>query len=85
MFDSNHVQNDFIYQTGGSICLNSIATVIGYSFFNQSLIIYPYLLSFLLMHVDADIRLARRIRRDTVERGRDVISVLEQVFNHCVS
>lgn len=32
------------------------------------------------MHVDADIRLARRIRRDTVERGRDVASVLEQVF-----
>lgn len=31
-------------------------------------------------HVDADIRLARRIRRDTVERGRDVASVLEQVF-----
>jgi uridine kinase len=36
------------------------------------------------MHVDADIRLARRIRRDTVERGRDVISVLEQVFEHCI-
>lgn len=28
---------------------------------------------------DADVRLARRIRRDTVERGRDVNSVLEQV------
>ncbi|MBA0822550.1 hypothetical protein Goarm_019346, partial [Gossypium armourianum] len=28
--------------------------------------------------VDADVRLARRIRRDTVERGRDVNSVLEQ-------
>ncbi|KAK4282260.1 hypothetical protein QN277_013657 [Acacia crassicarpa] len=27
---------------------------------------------------DADVRLARRIRRDTVERGRDVCSVLEQ-------
>lgn len=29
--------------------------------------------------LDADVRLARRIRRDTVERGRDVTSVLEQV------
>lgn len=28
---------------------------------------------------DADVRLARRIRRDTVERGRDIDSVLEQV------
>lgn len=28
---------------------------------------------------DADIRLARRIRRDTVERGRDISSVLDQV------
>ena len=28
--------------------------------------------------VDADVRLARRIRRDTVERGRDINSVLEQ-------
>lgn len=32
-----------------------------------------------MLHLDADIRLARRIRRDTVERGRDVNSVLEQV------
>lgn len=31
-------------------------------------------------HLDADTRLARRIRRDTVERGRDVNSVLEQVL-----
>lgn len=30
--------------------------------------------------LDADTRLARRIRRDTVERGRDVNSVLEQVL-----
>ncbi|KAL0381811.1 UNVERIFIED_CONTAM: Uridine kinase-like protein 1, chloroplastic [Sesamum angustifolium] len=29
-------------------------------------------------HPDADVRLARRIRRDTVERGRDINSVLEQ-------
>ena len=28
--------------------------------------------------LDADIRLARRIRRDTVERGRDISSVLDQ-------
>ena len=28
---------------------------------------------------DADVRLARRIRRDTVQRGRDVNNVLEQV------
>jgi uridine kinase len=32
----------------------------------------------IFVDTDADIRLARRIRRDTVERGRDVISVLEQ-------
>ncbi|GAB2278514.1 Uridine kinase-like protein 1, chloroplastic, partial [Dionaea muscipula] len=31
-----------------------------------------------LFLVDADVRLARRIRRDTVERGRDINSVLEQ-------
>jgi len=30
--------------------------------------------------LDADIRLARRIRRDTVERGRDISSVLDQVI-----
>ncbi|CAN6446987.1 unnamed protein product [Victoria cruziana] len=29
-------------------------------------------------HPDADVRLARRIKRDTVDRGRDVNSVLEQ-------
>lgn len=28
---------------------------------------------------DADVRLARRIRRDTLERGRDVNGVIEQV------
>uniref|UniRef100_A0A453RMD4 Uncharacterized protein n=1 Tax=Aegilops tauschii subsp. strangulata TaxID=200361 RepID=A0A453RMD4_AEGTS len=32
----------------------------------------------IFVDTDADIRLARRIRRDTVERGRDVLSVLEQ-------
>jgi uridine kinase len=30
------------------------------------------------MGVDADVRLARRIRRDTMERGRDVNGVIEQ-------
>lgn len=35
---------------------------------------------FYIMYIDADVRLARRIRRDTVERGRDVNSVLEQVI-----
>jgi hypothetical protein len=34
----------------------------------------------IFVDTDADIRLARRIRRDTVERGRDVSSVLEQVL-----
>ena len=29
-------------------------------------------------YLDADVRLARRIKRDTVDRGRDVHSVLEQ-------
>ncbi|XP_009402183.2 uridine/cytidine kinase UKL1, chloroplastic isoform X2 [Musa acuminata AAA Group] len=33
----------------------------------------------IFVDTDADIRLARRIRRDTVERGRDVSSVLEQI------
>ncbi|XP_010436027.1 PREDICTED: uridine kinase-like protein 1, chloroplastic [Camelina sativa] len=32
----------------------------------------------IFVDTDADVRLARRIRRDTAERGRDVISVLEQ-------
>ncbi|KAK1272329.1 hypothetical protein QJS04_geneDACA012653 [Acorus gramineus] len=32
----------------------------------------------IFVDTDTDVRLARRIRRDTVERGRDVISVLEQ-------
>lgn len=35
---------------------------------------------FAIMCIDADVRLARRIRRDTVERGRDINSVLEQVI-----
>jgi hypothetical protein len=30
--------------------------------------------------VDADVRLARRIRRDTLERGRDVNGVIEQAW-----
>ncbi|KAA3479517.1 uridine kinase-like protein 1, chloroplastic isoform X1 [Gossypium australe] len=33
----------------------------------------------IFVDTDADVRLARRIRRDTVERGRDVSSVLEQL------
>lgn len=28
---------------------------------------------------DADVRLARRIKRDTVEKGRDIATVLDQV------
>ncbi|CAN1273396.1 Uridine/cytidine kinase UKL1, chloroplastic [Linum perenne] len=32
----------------------------------------------IFVDADADVRLARRIRRDTVERGRDLDSVLEQ-------
>lgn len=40
----------------------------------------------LLFHIanfsaDADVRLARRIRRDTVEKGRDIGAVLDQVRN----
>ncbi|CAO2192230.1 unnamed protein product [Urochloa humidicola] len=35
----------------------------------------------IFVDTDADIRLARRIRRDTVERGRDVTSVLEQTLD----
>jgi uridine kinase len=28
---------------------------------------------------DADVRLTRRIRRDTIEKGRDIKAVLDQV------
>jgi len=31
-----------------------------------------------LCNADADVRLARRIKRDTLERGRDVNGVIEQ-------
>ncbi|XP_068645119.1 uridine/cytidine kinase UKL1, chloroplastic isoform X2 [Aristolochia californica] len=34
----------------------------------------------IFVDTDADVRLARRIRRDTVERGRDINSVLEQKY-----
>jgi uridine kinase len=47
--------------------------------------IFPYACSYILIlhcmsacYVDPDVRLGRRIKRDTVERGRDVHSVLEQ-------
>ncbi|XP_072971635.1 uridine/cytidine kinase UKL1, chloroplastic-like isoform X5 [Typha angustifolia] len=33
----------------------------------------------IFVDADADVRLTRRIRRDTVERGRDIDSVLEQI------
>ncbi|KAF6161438.1 hypothetical protein GIB67_009317 [Kingdonia uniflora] len=36
----------------------------------------------IFVDTDADVRLARRIRRDTVERGRDVNSVLEQASRY---
>lgn len=46
--------------------------------------VYMYGLDADLLFVDADVRLARRIRRDTVERGRDINSVLEQVsYSFC--
>jgi uridine kinase len=47
------------------------------------LIVFPSAVLFCI-YADADVRLARRIRRDTTERGRDVTSVLEQVFKHGV-
>ena len=37
-----------------------------------------------MLLLDADVRPARRIRRDTVERGRDINSVLEQVSTLCL-
>lgn len=53
------------------------------------LLLYFSLLCFLpfiyigdVLLLDADVRLARRIRRDTVERGRDINSVLEQVSTY---
>lgn len=33
-----------------------------------------------IFSADADVRLARRIRRDTVEKGRDIGTVLDQVM-----
>ncbi|KAL6508192.1 Uridine kinase-like protein 1, chloroplastic [Orobanche hederae] len=36
----------------------------------------------IFVDTDADVRLARRIRRDTVERGRDINSVLEHLLKH---
>lgn len=33
----------------------------------------------LVINADADVRLARRIKRDTVEKGRDIATVLDQV------
>jgi uridine kinase len=40
-------------------------------------------LSFIVFHPiefsDADVRLTRRIRRDTIEKGRDIKTVLDQV------
>lgn len=35
---------------------------------------------FILFSADADVRLARRIRRDTVEKARDIAAVLDQVI-----
>ena len=35
-----------------------------------------------IFYSDADVRLARRIRRDTVEKGRDIGMVLDQVGQH---
>lgn len=34
----------------------------------------------MIFSADADVRLARRIRRDTVEKGRDINMVLDQVL-----
>lgn len=36
-----------------------------------------------MFSADADVRLARRIRRDTTEKGRDIGAVLDQVVNFC--
>ncbi|KAF2287532.1 hypothetical protein GH714_001180 [Hevea brasiliensis] len=36
----------------------------------------------IFVDTDADVRLARRIRRDTVEKGRDIGAVLDQVVEH---
>lgn len=32
-----------------------------------------------VLYADTDVRLARRIKRDTVEKGRDIATVLDQV------
>lgn len=38
-----------------------------------------------ITNTDSDVRLARRVQRDTVERGRDVQGVLEQVSKPTLS
>jgi uridine kinase len=39
-----------------------------------------WLLNLILINFpDADVRLTRRIRRDTIEKGRDIKTVLDQV------
>ena len=37
-----------------------------------------------VIYADADVRLARRIKRDTVEKGRDIATVLDQVLCGCI-
>ena len=38
-----------------------------------------------IFSADADVRLARRIRRDTVDKGRDIGAVLDQVSKFRIS
>lgn len=66
-------------------CKTEKHKVNGINFYLVVRIFFSCVLVFLLLvlnsfhFIDADVRLARRIRRDTVERGRDINSVLEQV------
>jgi len=51
----------------------------------RAIVLHEFLPVISVLLADADVRLARRIRRDTVERGRDINSVLEQASTlvHC--
>jgi uridine kinase len=47
-------------------------------FFNDMHILFIDL-AFICFSLDADVRLARRIKRDTAEKDRDIKTVLDQV------
>ncbi|MBA0842127.1 hypothetical protein Goarm_001972 [Gossypium armourianum] len=47
-------------------------------FVDIGLCVFPAVFAYLLCSLNSDVRLARRIQRDTVERGRNIQNVLDQ-------